>query len=120
MERSSSSCGRSPPESGFLACALAAESAAEGLADTVGHARFLHGRNRLHDRAAMLALLRLAQDQLRDRKSTRLNSSHLVISYAVFCLKKKKKPQHTIAPKRIIADCATRREHMSDRYATEL
>src|SRR5256885_2674747 len=28
--------------------------------------------------------------QLRDRKSTRLNSSHLVISYAVFCLKKKK------------------------------
>src|SRR5256885_8470705 len=32
----------------------------------------------------------LAQDApLSDRKSTRLNSSHLVISYAVFCLKKK-------------------------------
>src|SRR5256885_9390857 len=30
-----------------------------------------------------------------DRKSTRLNSSHLVISYAVFCLKKKKN-KHTI------------------------
>src|SRR5256885_11751421 len=28
--------------------------------------------------------------KVRDRKSTRLNSSHLVISYAVFCLKKKK------------------------------
>src|SRR2546426_9148765 len=28
-----------------------------------------------------------------DRKSTRLNSSHLVISYAVFCLKKKKKTE---------------------------
>src|SRR6266850_6703085 len=28
---------------------------------------------------------------VRDRKSTRLNSSHLVISYAVFCLKKKNK-----------------------------
>src|SRR2546426_2245881 len=28
---------------------------------------------------------------VQDRKSTRLNSSHLVISYAVFCLKKKKK-----------------------------
>src|SRR2546426_7105768 len=28
-----------------------------------------------------------------DRKSTRLNSSHLVISYAVFCLKKKKNEQ---------------------------
>src|SRR5256885_5694561 len=31
-----------------------------------------------------------ADDKRRDRKSTRLNSSHLVISYAVFCLKKKK------------------------------
>src|SRR3989454_9657032 len=30
-----------------------------------------------------------------DRKSTRLNSSHLVISYAVFCLKKKKKKTHS-------------------------
>src|SRR5256885_14806090 len=29
-----------------------------------------------------------------DRKSTRLNSSHLVISYAVFCLKKKNNTQH--------------------------
>src|SRR5256885_5491242 len=34
-----------------------------------------------------------------DRKSTRLNSSHLVISYAVFCLKKKKQTTHlTRAP----------------------
>src|SRR2546426_7265007 len=32
-----------------------------------------------------------------DRKSTRLNSSHLVISYAVFCLKKKKKKNQTEA-----------------------
>src|SRR5438034_4198806 len=32
--------------------------------------------------------------QLKDRKSTRLNSSHTVISYAVFCLKKKKKKQN--------------------------
>src|SRR2546426_4832980 len=32
----------------------------------------------------------------RDRKSTRLNSSHLVISYAVFCLKKKKKNMRTV------------------------
>src|SRR2546426_3296777 len=31
-----------------------------------------------------------------DRKSTRLNSSHLVISYAVFCLKKKKKIKNNI------------------------
>ena len=34
--------------------------------------------------------LRCRRNQLGDRKSTRLNSSHLVISYAVFCLKKKK------------------------------
>src|SRR5256885_6749996 len=33
----------------------------------------------------------LGEVEERDRKSTRLNSSHLVISYAVFCLKKKKK-----------------------------
>src|SRR5690625_5784394 len=31
---------------------------------------------------------------IRDRKSTRLNSSHVAISYAVFCLKKKKKKKH--------------------------
>src|SRR5437660_4415899 len=38
-------------------------------------------------------LARLLQDPIvtqRDRKSTRLNSSHVAISYAVFCLKKKK------------------------------
>src|SRR2546426_8336681 len=36
------------------------------------------------------AVGRPADAEPRDRKSTRLNSSHLVISYAVFCLKKKK------------------------------
>src|SRR5256885_6943323 len=36
-------------------------------------------------------LVRLRKAGGPDRKSTRLNSSHLVISYAVFCLKKKKK-----------------------------
>src|SRR5688500_19210714 len=39
-----------------------------------------------------------ASSSSRDRKSTRLNSSHLVISYAVFCLKKKKR--QTIKRKR--------------------
>src|SRR2546422_7558964 len=45
---------------------------------------------------------RLEEDQ--DRKSTRLNSSHGYISYAVFCLKKKKKKQtdkHTTYHKHI-------------------
>src|SRR5256885_7598630 len=36
----------------------------------------------------------MAVDIQRDRKSTRLNSSHLVISYAVFCLKKKRPTLH--------------------------
>src|SRR5439155_19389017 len=35
--------------------------------------------------------VRVAHRRLEDRKSTRLNSSHVAISYAVFCLKKKKK-----------------------------
>src|SRR2546426_7073123 len=37
---------------------------------------------------------KLKKAPMADRKSTRLNSSHLVISYAVFCLKKKKKEYH--------------------------
>src|SRR5439155_10351304 len=38
-----------------------------------------------------LGRLRLRQRDRQDRKSTRLNSSHVAISYAVFCLKKKNK-----------------------------
>src|SRR5256885_13134873 len=38
----------------------------------------------------------LARVRRLDRKSTRLNSSHLVISYAVFCLKKKKQDLSTL------------------------
>src|SRR5437870_7137680 len=38
--------------------------------------------------------IRLRADSDGDRKSTRLNSSHVAISYAVFCLKKKKKKKH--------------------------
>src|SRR2546426_11396027 len=48
----------------------------------------LPGMGRPVDTAAVATRRRGNQD--RDRKSTRLNSSHLVISYAVFCLKKKK------------------------------
>src|SRR5256885_9138764 len=48
-----------------------------------------------HAAVAERAVIAARPDQVRsdygpDRKSTRLNSSHLVISYAVFCLKKKK------------------------------
>src|SRR5256885_9725034 len=44
----------------------------------------------LRHRRAMASSV-IPSSRSRDRKSTRLNSSHLVISYAVFCLKKKKK-----------------------------
>src|SRR5258708_20372235 len=40
--------------------------------------------------AASSRLISVAGSVSRDRKSTRLNSSHQIISYAVFCLKKKK------------------------------
>src|SRR5256885_6074059 len=43
---------------------------------------------------AFVVEMQRAKNSAQDRKSTRLNSSHLVISYAVFCLKKKKK-KHT-------------------------
>src|SRR5207249_9934125 len=39
---------------------------------------------------------RVASDDQQDRKSTRLNSSHVSISYAVFCLKKKKKHKNIL------------------------
>src|SRR2546426_2564793 len=55
----------------------AADRASRGLAEPAGKLGLLRidGRQSFHRE---------------DRKSTRLNSSHLVISYAVFCLKKKK------------------------------
>src|SRR3712207_7516975 len=43
------------------------------------------------DERRVLAVAEIDAQALRDRKSTRLNSSHANISYAVFCLKKKKK-----------------------------
>src|SRR5205807_9998343 len=43
----------------------------------------------------VVALVSGQAERVLDRKSTRLNSSHLVISYAVFCLKKKKKTVDT-------------------------
>src|SRR5437660_8917721 len=44
-------------------------------------------------RPSRLSAARAARPTSTDRKSTRLNSSHVAISYAVFCLKKKKKKQ---------------------------
>src|SRR2546426_3501299 len=52
--------------------------------DCVHEGRTARGRSDLHEHNRW--------EYERDRKSTRLNSSHLVISYAVFCLKKKTTP----------------------------
>src|SRR3712207_7204231 len=48
-----------------------------------------------------LLLAELEPDRDQDRKSTRLNSSHANISYAVFCLKKKKTKHHHIIAKHV-------------------
>src|SRR5256885_5028535 len=65
-----------------------------GAADCSG---FLDDPSRLRGFIAggWLPKLGASSKHKEDRKSTRLNSSHLVISYAVFCLKKKKKQAFT-------------------------
>src|SRR5437868_10456802 len=52
------------------------------------------GSYEIHDHAAPPPIFHDSPGQAKDRKSTRLNSSHVSISYAVFCLKKKKKPHN--------------------------
>src|SRR2546426_10859975 len=56
---------------------------------------FRSGRKGAGEHHAPLPVLVARLGGRADRKSTRLNSSHLVISYAVFCLKKKKKKHNT-------------------------
>src|SRR5437870_6469763 len=58
-----------------------------GLRDRGADRRESCGESRRHARGA-------GRPGLQDRKSTRLNSSHVAISYAVFCLKKKKITNH--------------------------
>src|SRR5438874_9325578 len=58
------------------------------------------GRRDVEDAVHLQNRSRQTRRAAGDRKSTRLNSSHVEISYAVFCLKKKKKkytPQYIIA-----------------------
>src|SRR5437868_8934635 len=56
----------------------------------VGHEHRAHSQLR-RDGGRRARVIRLHPSGREDRKSTRLNSSHVSISYAVFCLKKKKK-----------------------------
>src|SRR5438034_11046700 len=70
----------------------AAAGDAEGLAAILGQPRAVGLRQVVTEQRQEFLLLFGRQVAAgRDRKSTRLNSSHTVISYAVFCLKKKKK-----------------------------
>src|SRR3712207_7086261 len=56
--------------------------------DRVSHAELLEQRRDVAIRGEQVVVVAL--EPVADRKSTRLNSSHANISYAVFCLKKKK------------------------------
>src|SRR5438874_5031612 len=72
---------RRPPRSTLFPYTTLFRSVIRGLGFLRGALRRLEARGQLHG----------ALQLRRDRKSTRLNSSHVEISYAVFCLKKKKK-----------------------------
>src|SRR5256885_9479976 len=90
---------RSPPQSSSVRFPAAAECRAVLPSPSPN---FSYGRNRCplcttfhqHRVPCGIARSRCARSLL-DRKSTRLNSSHLVISYAVFCLKKKTQTEYS-------------------------
>src|SRR2546422_8319325 len=77
------------------------------LRDRAGDRLGVAGRRERH--AAQLAVRREIRGHHRatDRKSTRLNSSHGYISYAVFCLKKKKKRQRNVTVEEDDSDART-------------
>src|SRR3712207_7376708 len=86
---------RRPPRSTLFPYTTLFRSVGQGL--EIHHLVLVHRRSRvavkagLHGSGDDLALgSGLAHAGVEDRKSTRLNSSHANISYAVFCLKKKK------------------------------
>src|SRR5690348_18003060 len=81
-----------------LACDRSAKECENPIAGRLHYITFIpsHGldhnfEHRIDNFASLLGIERLHQFGGSDRKSTRLNSSHPSISYAVFCLKKKKK-----------------------------
>src|SRR2546426_7869989 len=81
---------RRPPRSTLFPYTTLFRSIVEGYALSTPLQFRRHLRIAMGSAAEAESLTRAA-GELGDRKSTRLNSSHLVISYAVFCLKKKKK-----------------------------
>src|SRR5437870_10313408 len=83
---------RRPPRSTLFPYTTLFRSQFVGLAQ--GFAKFLLDGRQFDAEARGTQISRRA-NRRGDRKSTRLNSSHVAISYAVFCLKKKKKPYKT-------------------------
>src|SRR2546426_10553972 len=79
---------RRPPRSTLFPYTTLFRSHAAGKAEC--RSRVAAGSHVQHETGSGARDSRLSGKRNRDRKSTRLNSSHLVISYAVFCLKKKK------------------------------
>src|SRR2546427_4317336 len=61
-----------------------------------------------HWARAQVATLRLELLKIGDRKSTRLNSSHSQISYAVFCLKKKKRHDRRCSLRSVVSNRSTK------------
>src|SRR5690349_23325301 len=78
---------RSPADADAVPAAVASLAKDEKRRDT---ARVVVGTLWLRQHHPRFSV-RVGCEPLEDRKSTRLNSSHVEISYAVFCLKKKKK-----------------------------
>src|SRR2546427_1007508 len=72
---------------------------AEQSAGRVGRNRSVKESEQLEDQCSGGLGGRVFEFESSDRKSTRLNSSHSQISYAVFCLKKKKKNTHIYTPR---------------------
>src|SRR3712207_7988687 len=85
---------RRPPRSTLFPYTTLFRSLANQISSTQAHEEVRDALDRreqaLRETDAALDRVREANETLRDRKSTRLNSSHANISYAVFCLKKKK------------------------------
>src|SRR5688572_31325863 len=101
MDRSSALRGLARPQHGAITTSQAATVGADRgwlarahrRGEVISLRRGAHGVVDLLDEWTPMAAMQLldAQSVALDRKSTRLNSSHSQISYAVFCLKKKKK-----------------------------